>query len=105
MTELNAAGPDCAEVVSHRPSADWLAAFTRILVEGRLVAYGHSIASIRAIYRWAGEIHDEPQARVVLHTRASLGGEIVVRAGRDNTDAVPCVIALPIRVGNPQYLQ
>ena len=64
-------GPlDCVEVVVTAENADWLADFTRSLVEDRLVACGHSVESIRAIYRWEGHVHDEPQARVGLHTRA-----------------------------------
>jgi len=105
MTEPTVAGPDCVEVVITAESADWLADFTRSLVEDRLVACGHNIASIRAIYRWDGEIHDDPQARVGLHTRASLVPEIVARADQDHTDDVPCVIALPIAAGHPAYLQ
>jgi periplasmic divalent cation tolerance protein len=97
--------PDCVEVVVTAESADWLAAFTRDLVEARLVACGHHIAPIRAIYRWEGRVHDEQQARVGLHTRRSLVPEIVARADRDHADEVPCVIALPIAGGHPAYLR
>jgi len=79
--------------------------FTRTLVEDRLVACGHNIAQIRAIYRWEGTVYDEPQARVGLHTRASLVPEIVARADRDHADDVPCVIALPVADGHPAYLR
>lgn len=105
MTEPIAGGHDCVEVVITAESAEWLADFTRSLVEDRLVACGHHIASIRAIYRWDGQIYDEQQARVGLHTRASLVPEIVARADRDHADDVPCVIALPIAAGHPAYLQ
>ncbi|MFN2496226.1 MAG: divalent-cation tolerance protein CutA [Pseudonocardiaceae bacterium] len=97
--------PDCVEVVITAESADWLADFTRSLVEDRLIACGHNITPIRAIYRWQGELYDETQARVGLHTRAALVPEIVVRADRDHADDVPCVIALPITAGHPGYLQ
>ena len=64
-------GPlESVEVVVTAENADWLADFTRSLVEDGLVACGHSVESIRAIYRWEGQVHDEPQARVGLHTRA-----------------------------------
>ncbi|MGH3938294.1 MAG: divalent-cation tolerance protein CutA [Pseudonocardiaceae bacterium] len=104
MNEPIAAGHDCVEVVITAESAEWLADFTRSLVEDRLVACGHHIASIRAIYRWNGQLHDEPQARVGLHTRACLVPEIITRADRDHADDVPCVIALPIAIGHPAYL-
>jgi periplasmic divalent cation tolerance protein len=95
----------CVEVVITAEDVEWLAGLTRSLVEDRLVACGHTIAAIRAIYRWDGRVHDDPQARVGLHTRASLVPEIVARADRDHADEVPCVIALPISGGHPAYLQ
>lgn len=96
---------DCVEVVVTADDADWLVGFTRQLVEDRLVACGHNITPIRAVYRWDGEVHDDRQARVGLHTRASLVAAIVARADRDHPDDVPCVIALPIADGHPEYLR
>ena len=103
MTEPAPAELECVEVVITAESAEWLADFTRQLVEDRLAAGGH-VAPMRAIYRWQGAVHDEPQARVELHTRASLVPAIVARADRDHSDDVPCVISLPISDGNPHYL-
>jgi periplasmic divalent cation tolerance protein len=90
-----------------RPCEDpeWLANFTRHLVDDHVVACGHNIAPIRAIYRWEGKVYDEAQARVGLHTRASLVPEIVALADRNHPDNVPCVIALPIAGGHEAYLQ
>jgi periplasmic divalent cation tolerance protein len=97
--------PECVEVVVTAESADWLAGFTRSLVEDRLVACGHNITSIRAIYRWEGTVYDETQARVGLHTRAALVPTIMQRANDEHADDVPCVIALPITAGHPAYLK
>ena len=99
MTEPSAEDLECVEVVITAESAEWLADFTRQLVEDRLVACGHKI------YRWEGKVYDETQARVGLHTRASLVPAIVARADRDHADDVPCVIALPIFSGNRGYLE
>jgi periplasmic divalent cation tolerance protein len=85
--------------------ADWLAGFTRTLVEERLAACGHQIAAIRSVYRWEGAVHDEPEARVALHTRRSLVEAITTRADELHPYDVPCVIALPLVGGNPAYLQ
>ena len=104
MTEPAPEKLECVEVVITAESAEWLADFTRQLVEDRLVACGH-IAPIRAIYRWEGKVYDETQSRVGLHTRASLVPAIVARADRDHADDVPCVIALPITSGNLSYLE
>ncbi len=92
------------EVVITADSADWLAAFTRRLVEDRLAACGHNIAPIRSIYRWDGEVQDDAEARVALHTRASLVPAIIERTNTEHPYDVPCVIAIPIEQGNPGYL-
>ncbi|WP_219418885.1 divalent-cation tolerance protein CutA [Pseudonocardia nigra] len=105
MTEPSTEQLECVEVVITAESAEWLADFTRKLVEDRLVACGHNITQIRAIYRWEGEVYDETQARVGLHTRAALVPEIVARADREHSDDVPCVIALPISGGHRTYLK
>jgi periplasmic divalent cation tolerance protein len=54
---------------------------------------------------WDGEIHDEQQARLNLHTRLSLVDRIVERTKQDHADDVPCVIALPVVNGNPDYIR
>ncbi|GAA1423660.1 divalent-cation tolerance protein CutA [Catellatospora coxensis] len=92
------------EVVITAPSADWLADFTRSLVTDRLAACGHNIQPIRSIYRWAGEVHDDSEARVALHTRASLVDAIVERTSREHPYEVPCVLAVPVFGGNPEYV-
>jgi periplasmic divalent cation tolerance protein len=95
---------DICEVVITGPDADWLAAFTRQLVHDRLAACGHNISVVRSIYRWGGDIHDEAEARVALHTRRSLVPAITERADRDHPYDVPCVLALPVIDGNSNYI-
>ena len=96
---------DICEVVITADDADWLAAFTRRLVEDRLAACGHQIAAIRSVYRWEGAIHDEAEARVALHTRTSLVPDIVDRSNAEHPYDVPCVIALPVVAANPAYAE
>ncbi|GAB3191653.1 divalent-cation tolerance protein CutA [Geodermatophilus arenarius] len=96
---------DVVEVVVTGPDADWLAGYTRTLVEERLAACGHQLAAIRSVYRWAGEVHDDPEARVALHTRAALVPAIVARTAELHPYDVPCVIALPLVGGGPDYLR
>jgi len=96
---------ECVEIIVAAQDAEWLATWTRQLVEERLVACGHNITPIRVTYRWQGDLYDHASARVALHTRAELVPEIVARADRDHADEVPCVIALPISGGHPEYLK
>ncbi|WP_041775609.1 divalent-cation tolerance protein CutA [Blastococcus saxobsidens] len=92
------------EVVVTAADGDWLAGFTRTLVEERLVACGHQVTPIRSVYRWDGAVHDEAEARVALHTRRSLVPAVVARTEELHPYEVPCVIALPLVGGNPDYL-
>jgi periplasmic divalent cation tolerance protein len=96
---------ECCEVVVTGPDADWLAGFTRTLVEERLAACGQTISAIRSIYRWQGAIHDDAEARVALHTRRALVPAIAARAQQLHPYDVPCVIALPLVGGEPAYLR
>ncbi len=93
------------EVVVTADDADWLAGFTRTLVEERLAACGHHLSPIRSVYRWQGAVHDEAEARVALHTRRALVPAIVARTADLHPYEVPCVIALPLVGGNPAYLE
>ena len=93
------------EVVVTGPDAEWLAGFTRILVDERLAACGHTIGAIRSVYRWDGAVQDETEARVALHTRRSLVPAIVERTAELHPYEVPCVIALPLLGGNHAYLR
>ena len=93
------------EVVVTAADAESLAVLTRALVEERLAACGHQIAAIRSIYRWDGAVHDEPEARVALHTRRSLVEALTARVVALHPYDVPCVIALPLVGGNPAYLR
>jgi periplasmic divalent cation tolerance protein len=96
---------ECYEVVITAADADWLAGFTRTLVEERLAACGHLLGAIRSIYRWEGAVHDEPEARVALHTRRSLVDAVVARTAQLHPYEVPCVIAMPLLGGDPAYLR
>ena len=94
----------CVEIVITAEDPAWLVGFTRRLVEERLVACGQNIQGVRAIYRWDGEVCDDAQARVALHTRESLVAQVLERTEQEHADDVPCFIVLPISNGLPAYL-
>jgi periplasmic divalent cation tolerance protein len=96
---------DVVEVVVTGPDAGWLAGYARTLVEERLAACGHQLAAIRSVYRWEGRVHDDPEARVALHTRRSLVPAVVARTAELHPYDVPCVLALPVSGGNADYLR
>ena len=97
--------PEVCEVVITAPDAAWLAEFARRLVTDCLAAGGHEIQAIRSIYRWNGEVHDRPEARLALHTRTELVPAIAARAEAEHPYEVPCVVALPIVTGGDAYVR
>ena len=95
--------PIC-EVIITGDDEDRLINFTRSLVGDRLAACGQLLAPIRSIYRWNGSMEDDREIRAAIHTRASLVPAIVDRANRQLCYEVPCVLALFVQTGNPDYL-
>lgn len=93
---------DLVEVVITAPDEEWLLAFTRRLVEQRLAACGQH-TPIRSVYTWQGQLHDEHESRVALHTRAAHFDAIVALTNAEHPYEVPCVISLPITNANPSY--
>ena len=63
---------DAIVVLVTAPSADKAAELARALVEEQLAACGNVLPGLRSIYRWEGKVHDEPEALLILKTRASL---------------------------------
>ena len=96
---------DVCEVVITAPDADWLAGFVRRLVEQRLCASGHITNPIRSVYKWQGQIEDQPEAHVVMHTRLNLVPAVVAETTKTHPYVVPCVVAKPIVAGNLDYIQ
>ncbi|MBW6438355.1 divalent-cation tolerance protein CutA [Actinoplanes hulinensis] len=92
------------EVIITASDPEWLAAFTRRLIEDRLAACGQQITAIRSLYRWDGAIQDDPEARVALHTRLDLVPLIIERADAEHPYDVPCVLAVPVIAANPAYI-
>jgi periplasmic divalent cation tolerance protein len=92
------------EVVITANDEGWLLDFTRSLVGERLAACGQQVTPIESIYRWNNEIQQDRETRVALHTRLDLVPAILERVKREHPYEVPCVLALPVAAGNPDYL-
>lgn len=76
----------------------------RALVEERLAACVNLLGSIRSLYRWEGRLNDAREAAFVAKTRASLVSEVSARVKELHSYACPCVVALPLAGGNPDFL-
>ncbi len=76
----------------------------RTLVEEKLAACANIIPRIRSIYRWKGEIHDEPESLILIKTRTSMFQALKARVRELHGYEVPEITAIPIAQGLQEYL-
>lgn len=86
------------------PTAESAAAMARTLVEEGLCACGNVVPTVRSIYRWEGEIHDDAEALLVLKTERRLLAELKERLLALHPYQVPELLALTVEDGLAPYL-
>lgn len=96
---------DAVVVYVTAPDSDTAAGIARTLVQERLAACGNIVPGLRSIYRWQGEVHDDPEVLLILKTRAERVAELADRVVQLHPYDLPEVIALPVSAGLPAYLQ
>ena len=76
----------------------------RALVDARLVACGTLLAGARSIYRWQGEVTEEPEVVVLLKTDATRWEALAAAIRQRHPYDVPELLALPVERGLDEYL-
>jgi len=99
-----AARTEAVVVLVTAPTAEAAAEIARALVEEGLAACGNVIPGIRSIYRWAGEVHDDAEALLVLKTERRLVPAMKERLPALHPYQVPELVALPVEDGLAPYL-
>ncbi len=85
-------------------SKDEALAIGRLLVEERLAACANVIPGTTAIYWWEGKVQEGEEAILVLKTRNDLVDAATARIRSLHSYSCPCVAALPVAGGNPDFL-
>ena len=75
-----------------------------ILVEERLAACVNLVPGLTSIYRWQGTLRREPEYLLLIKTTAARFTQVHERIRALHPYEVPEIIALPIRDGDPAYL-
>jgi periplasmic divalent cation tolerance protein len=76
----------------------------RTVVQERLAACANMLDGMTSIYWWRGALEQATEAVLILKTRAELVERLTARIRELHTYECPCVVALPIAAGNPDYL-
>ncbi|MEE2971035.1 MAG: divalent-cation tolerance protein CutA [Pseudomonadota bacterium] len=79
-------------------------AIARILVQERLAACVNILAGMRSVYRWEGEIQEESEIVLIAKTRRDRVPALTDRVTEIHSYDCPCVVAIPIDGGNPDFL-
>jgi periplasmic divalent cation tolerance protein len=95
---------DAVVVLVTVPSPEAGADLARALVEEGLAACGNVVPGVRSIYRWAGEIHDDAEALVLLKTERRLVQALKDRLPVLHPYQVPELLVLPVEDGLAPYL-
>lgn len=80
-------------------------AIARRLVEEGLAACVNLLDGILSVFRWKGKVEESPECLLIIKTRTERINEVIQRVKAFHSYDVPEIIALPILVGNPPYLQ
>ena len=77
----------------------------RALVEERLVACVNLIDGMKSIYWWEGAVEESSEVVMIAKTTAGRVGAVVERVRDLHSYSVPCVVAVPIESGNPDFMK
>ena len=76
----------------------------RAAVQERLAACANVLDGMTSVYWWQGALEQAHEAMLILKTRTELVERLTARIRELHSYECPCVVALPIGAGNPDYL-
>jgi len=77
----------------------------RQMVQARLAACGSVVPGLTSIYRWKGEVHQDPESLVIFKTTTSVLEALKTRVVELHPYEVPEFLALPVADGHLPYLR
>ncbi len=86
------------------PDQACAAAIGQRLVEERLAACVNIVHGLQSIYRWQGAVEHASEVLVIAKTMESQVAALSARVRDLHPYAVPCILVLEVRAGNPPYL-
>jgi periplasmic divalent cation tolerance protein len=75
------------------------------LVEARLAACVNLLPGMISLYRWQGEVQQDQECVLIAKTTAACLPALTKQVQDLHSYELPCVVALPLVGGNPDFLQ
>lgn len=76
----------------------------RAAVEARLAACANVVDGMASIYWWEGKLETSTEAILIMKSRSAHLEDLTALVKAVHSYSVPCVVAMPIVGGNPDYL-
>ena len=95
---------DHVVVLTTTPSEEEGRKLAHELVEARLAACVQVTSPIRSVYRWKGDIYDEPEWQLWIKTASDKVDDLVEWLPEHHSGEVPELIVMPITGGWSTYL-
>jgi periplasmic divalent cation tolerance protein len=86
------------------PSLEEAERLARLAVEARLAACANILPTVRSLYWWQGTLETADEVVLLLKTTEALTGALTEALVAAHSYDCPCVVALPIAAGNPDFL-
>ena len=86
-------------------STDQAQSIGRTLVEERLASCVNILENMSSFFWWEGKIDQAREAVLIAKTRNDLVPDLIARVKALHSYTVPCVIALRVTEGNPDFLR
>ncbi len=77
----------------------------KTVVDERLAACANLLGAIDSIYRWLGAVCEDQEAALILKTSGARKQELIDQVRALHSYDCPCIVALPIADGNPDFLR
>jgi len=74
------------------------------IVSQRLAACVNILGPIQSMYWWKGNLQEDNEMVVIAKTTAALVPRLIERVKAVHSYEVPCIVALPLTEGNPDFL-
>jgi periplasmic divalent cation tolerance protein len=76
----------------------------REMVDDRLAACANILEGMTSIYQWQGNVETAQETVLILKSRSGLLDRLVEGVKGHHSYTVPCIVAMPIVGGNPDYI-